>query len=82
MAGSRPRPKHPPSPPPNQDLVQSKRLAYVAVPGGPRQRDDEPPLLVQSDLSGEMAVSGQELDAISRLLGDVLDDILSGAGSE
>jgi hypothetical protein len=52
------------------------------VSGGPRQRDDEPPLPVQSDLSGQMAVADQELDAIVRLLGDVLDDVLSGAGRE
>ena len=54
----------------------------VAFAGGPRQRDDEPPLLVESDLSGEMAVGDQELDAIIRLLGGALDDILSGTGGE
>ena len=37
-------------------------------------------MLVESDLSGEMAVGDDELDAIIRLLGDALDDILSGTG--
>ena len=50
--------------------------------GGPRRRDEQPPLLVESDLSGEMAVGDDELDAIIRLLGDALDDILSDTGDE
>jgi hypothetical protein len=54
----------------------------VAFPGGSRQRDHEPPLAVESDLSGEMAVGDQELDVIIRLLGGALDDILSGTGGE
>ena len=67
--------------------MQSKTLAPRAVPnnvafaGGLRQGDNELPLLVESDLSDAMAVGDQELDAIIRLLGDALDDILSGAGS-
>jgi hypothetical protein len=39
-------------------------------------------LVVESDLSGDMAVDDQELDAIVRLLGGALDDILSGTGGE
>jgi hypothetical protein len=35
-------------------------------------------LLVESDLSAEIAVGDDELDAIIRLLGDALDDVLSG----
>jgi hypothetical protein len=34
-------------------------------------------LPVESDLSAETAVGDDELDAIIRLLGDALDDILS-----
>jgi hypothetical protein len=37
-------------------------------------------LLVESDLSAEMAVGDHELDAI--ILGSALDDILSGTGGE
>jgi hypothetical protein len=54
----------------------------VAFGGGLRQRDHEPPLLVESDLSGDMAVEDKELDAIIRLIGGALDDILSGTGGE
>jgi hypothetical protein len=39
-------------------------------------------LVVESNLSGDMAVEDQELDAIIRLLGATLDDILSGTGGE
>ena len=83
MAVSRPHPKRSPSPPANQGSVQSKTLAPqplrsdVAFAGGSQLRDEQPPLLVESDLSAEMAVGADELDAIIRLLGDVLDDILS-----
>ena len=42
----------------------------------------EPLLLVESDLSGDMAVEDKELDAIIRLIGGALDDILSGTGGE
>jgi hypothetical protein len=35
-------------------------------------------LVVESDLSAEMGVGDHELDAIIRLLGDALDDVLSG----
>jgi hypothetical protein len=54
----------------------------VAVAGKSRRPDNKPPLVVESDLSGGMAVEDQELDAIVRLLGGALDDILSGTGGE
>jgi hypothetical protein len=88
MAGSRPYQKRPPSLLGNRDRLQSKTPASRAVrgnlafPGGSPQRDHEPPLVIESDLSGEMAVGDQELDAIVRLLGGALDDILSGTGGE
>ena len=44
----------------------------VAFGGGLRQRDHEPLLLIESDLSGDMAVEDQELDAIIRLLAGAL----------
>jgi hypothetical protein len=66
MAGSRPYRRHPPSLPANQAQVRSQTLAS--------------PLRVKSDLSGDMAVSDQELDAIMRLLGGAFDDLLSGTG--
>jgi hypothetical protein len=72
----------------NRDRVQSKTPAFRAVrsnaafAGGSRQRDHERPLLVESDLSGDMAVDDQELDAIIRLLGGALDDILAGTGGK
>ena len=39
-----------------------------------------PPVAVESDLSADMVVRDQELDAIIRLLGGALDDVLSGTG--
>jgi hypothetical protein len=88
MAVSRRLPKRPPSLPANQGEVQPKTLSSgpaftntIALANGPRPRDDWS-LVVESDLSGEMAVGDQELDAIMRLLGVALDDILSGTGSE
>ena len=85
MAQYTSHPQRLPIPSANEGRLQSKKLPSRAVQakigrgGAQRYRDDEPPLLVESDLSGEMAVGGQELDAIIRLLGDALDDILSGA---
>jgi hypothetical protein len=49
---------------------------------GSRRRNDEPPLVIESNLSGDTAIEDQELDAIIRLLGGALDDILSGSGGE
>jgi hypothetical protein len=82
MAGLRPHRKCSASPPANQGSGQAKTLAprpvRTNVAGGPRPRDEQPPLVVESDLSAEMAVGDHELDAIIRLLGDALDDVLSG----
>jgi hypothetical protein len=41
-----------------------------------------PPFAIESDLSGNMVVRDQELDAIIRLLGGALDDVLSGTERE
>lgn len=88
MAASRPYPKRSPSLPANEGWEQSQTPAPrpvrtdVAFAGGPKPRDEQPPLLLESDLSGEMAVGDQELDAIIRLLGGALDDIVSGIGRE
>ena len=65
-----------------KDAASAAVRANVAFAGGSCQRDHELPLLVESDLSGDMAVEDQELDAIIRLLGGALDDILSGTGGE
>jgi hypothetical protein len=88
MAESCPYQKRPPSLLGNPDPVQSKVPASRtvrsngAVAGKSRRPDHKPPLVVESDLSGSMAVEDQELDAIVRLLGGALDDILSGTGGE
>jgi hypothetical protein len=88
MAASRPYQKRPPSLLGHRDPVQSKTPAAravrsnIAFAGESRRRNHEPPLVVESDLSGDMAVEDQELDAITRLLGGALDDILSGSGGE
>jgi hypothetical protein len=36
-------------------------------------------LALESDLSCDMAVEDEELDAISRLLGEALDQLLAGS---
>jgi hypothetical protein len=80
--------KQPESRSANQSRVQSKTPAsravrrIVAPAPGPRQCNDEPPLLIESDLSGDTAVGDKELDAIIRLLGEALDDIISDAKCE
>jgi hypothetical protein len=86
MAGSRPYQKRPPSLLANRGRMQSKPRASRAVRRNiafarARQRDGEP-LLVESDLSGDMPVEDQELDAIIRLFGGGLEDILSDSGGE
>jgi hypothetical protein len=45
-----------------------------------RAPQPESPLVIESDLSADMAVSCQELDAILRLLDGELDDILLATG--
>jgi hypothetical protein len=88
MAASRPHPKRPPSPPANQVQAQSATLASrsvrgtAAFAGALRQCGDEATMVVESDLSGEMAVRDKELDAIIRLLDGALDNILSGTEGE
>ena len=86
MAGSRQHPKRPPSLPGNQARAQSATLASrrgtAAFAGVLPQCDDEPTLVVESDLFSDTAVGDKELDAIIRLLGGALDDILSGTGGE
>jgi hypothetical protein len=82
MAVLRPHPKCSPSSPAKQGSGQANTLALrpvrTDVAGGPRPLDEQPLLLVESDLSAEMAVSEDELDAIIHLSGDALDDVLSG----
>jgi hypothetical protein len=48
------------------------------APRAPARRASRPesPLAIESDLSAEMAVGDQELEAILRLLGCELDNIL------
>jgi hypothetical protein len=88
MAVLRGHPKRSPSLQARQGRVRSKTLApravrsNIAFAGGLRQRDNDPPLRVESDLSDAMPVGNQELDDILRLLGGALDDILSGGGRE
>jgi hypothetical protein len=85
MAGSRPYRKHPPRLP---GEVQSQTPAPLPVrtpiqaAGGTRWGDEEPPVRLESDLSGDMPVGDQELDAIIRLLGGAFDGLLSGAERE
>ena len=50
-----------------------------ARPVDRRQHIKDRALAVESDLSDSMAVGGQELDAITDLLGDALDDLLAGS---
>jgi hypothetical protein len=52
----------------------------VVVPRRRRPRVDDHFYEIESDLSGDMAVSEQELDAIARLLGDEIEELLSGGG--
>ena len=86
MAVLRLHPKCSPSPPANQGSGQAKTLAprpvRTNVRSGPRPLDEQPRLLVESDLSAKMAVGDDELDAIIHLLGSALDDILSGTGGK
>jgi hypothetical protein len=49
---------------------------------GRQQHDKEPPLVIESDLSADMAVGHQELEAILRLLDGELDDIRLGASRD
>jgi hypothetical protein len=61
-----------------QANTRAPRPVRTNVPAGLQPLDEQPRLLVESDLSAEMPVSEDELDAIIHLLGDALDDVLSG----
>jgi hypothetical protein len=56
------------------------RVRTNTQPRGLQRHDEERPWVVESDLPAEMAVGYQELQAIRRLLGDELDDILMDLG--
>ena len=53
-----------------------QRASRVPARRAPQPSEKERPLAVESDLSAEMAVSNQELEAILRLLDSDLDDLL------
>ena len=70
MAESRPLPK---------TSVRSVPVAGQRRPGlRGRQRIGDRALAVESDLSCDMAIEDEELDAIARLLGEALDRFLAG----
>jgi hypothetical protein len=86
MAESRPLPKtRARSAPKDRPQSRRGRLASRLAPpaiGAPRSRRQhikDRALAVESDLSDSMGVGGQELDAITDLLGDALDDLLAGS---
>ena len=88
MADSRPNQKgRSPGAPDKQSPVRLRPTSGAfQLPEGPPHGSCEdregPPFSVESDLSGDMVVRDQELDAIIRLLGGALDDVLSGTGRE
>ena len=88
MADSRPNQKgRSPGPPDKQSPVRLRPTSRVLqLPKRPAHGSCEdregPAFAVESDLSGNMVVRDQELDAIIRLLGGALDDVLSGTGRE
>jgi len=88
MADSRPNQKaRPPGAPDKQWPVRLRPTSRaLKVPEGRPHRSckdrEGPPFAVESELSGDMVVRDQELDAIIRLLGGALDDVLSGTGRE
>jgi hypothetical protein len=53
-----------------------QRASRVPVRRAPQPCDKESLLAIESDLSAEMAVGHQELEAILRLLDGNLDDLL------
>jgi hypothetical protein len=83
MAGSPKQRRRSPSLPANLGSVQSKTRApqpsrtNAAFARGMQPRGERSPAIVESDLAAEMAVGDDELNAIIRLLGDALDDIVS-----
>ena len=74
MAESRPSPKTRVRSVPVGEPQRGKRR-----PGsrGWRQRIGDRALAVESDLSCDMAIEDEELDAIARLLGEALDQFLA-----
>jgi len=88
MADSRPNQKgRSPGPPDKQSPVRLRPTSRALQlpdgrPHGLCEDREGPPFAVESDLSGDMVVRDQELDAIIRLLGGALDDVLSGTGRE
>jgi hypothetical protein len=85
MADSRPNQKgRSPGAPDKQSPVRLRPTsrALQLPEGRPHGLCQGPPFAVESDLSGDMVVRDQELDAIIRLLGGALDDVLSGTGRE
>jgi hypothetical protein len=84
MAESRPYRKACPRPP-LQGAARANRASQpdrspILWSRRRRQCVDDHVYKIDSDLSGDMVVSDQELDAIARLLGEELEKILSGAG--
>jgi hypothetical protein len=59
-----------------------QRASRVPTRRAPQSCDKELPLAIESDLSTEMAVGHQELEAILRLLDGNLDDLLLGTGRD
>jgi hypothetical protein len=85
MADSRPNQKgRSPGAPDKQSPVRLRPTSRaLQLPDGrPHGSCEGPPFAVESGLSGDMVVRDQELDAIIRLLGGALDDVLSGTGRE
>jgi hypothetical protein len=87
MADSRPNQKgRSPGAPDKQSPVLRPTSRALQLPEGRPHGSCEdregPPFAVESDLSGDMVVRDQELDAIIRLLGGALDGVLSGTGRE
>jgi len=71
----------PDGPPQRRRARVAARPAPPAI-GAPRRRCQyikDRALAVESELSGDMAVVDKELDAIARLLGDALHDLLVGS---
>jgi len=88
MADSRPNQKgRSPGAPGKQSPVRLRPTSRALQlpegrPHGSCEDREGPPFAVESDLSDDMVVRDQELDAIIRLLGGALDNVLSGTGRE
>jgi len=59
-----------------------QRASRVPARRAPQPCEKESPLAIESDLSAEMAVGHQELEAILRLLDGDLDDLVLGTGRD